>query len=158
MGFYGISTIGGNFMPNPLCTWICLIRFGWFLWHIKLVGYLIPNPLYTYISNICIHWYIIYMYIIDISNKYTHTHTHTHTHTQTHKHTHKHTHTHTHIYIYIYIYIYSKNIWLGLVGFHNISTIVGYLMPNTFYTYILNINGLVWFGLVWLVFMLCYTM
>ena len=34
-------------------------------------------------------------------------------------------------------------IWLGWVGFYGISTIVGYLMPNPFYTCIL-----VWFGLV----------
>ncbi len=27
----------------------------------------------------------------------------------------------------------------GLVGFYGISTIVGYLMPNPLYTYILNI-------------------
>ena len=29
-------------------------------------------------------------------------------------------------------------IWFGLVGFYGISTIVGYLMPNPLYTYILN--------------------
>ena len=34
-----------------------------------------------------------------------------------------------------------------LVGFYSISTIVGYLMPNPFHTYILNIYDLVWFGL-----------
>ena len=28
--------------------------------------------------------------------------------------------------------------WFGLVGFDGISTIVGYLMPNPLYTYILN--------------------
>ena len=39
-------------------------------------------------------------------------------------------------------------IWFGLVGFYGISTIVGYLMPNPFYTYILNIYDLVWFGWV----------
>ena len=43
------------------------------------------------------------------------------------------------IYIYIYIYIY-----LGLVGFNSISTIVGYLMPNHFYAYILHMYDLVW--------------
>ena len=39
-------------------------------------------------------------------------------------------------------------IWFGLVwfGFDGISTIVGYLMPINFYTYILNIYDLVWFG------------
>ena len=34
----------------------------------------------------------------------------------------------------------------GLVGFYDISTIVGYLMPNTPCTYILNIYDLVWLG------------
>ena len=29
--------------------------------------------------------------------------------------------------------------WFGLVGFYGISTIVGYLIPNPLYTYILNI-------------------
>ena len=30
----------------------------------------------------------------------------------------------------------------GLVGFYGISSIIGYLMPNPFYTYILNIGFL----------------
>ena len=38
-----------------------------------------------------------------------------------------------------FLYIYIKYIGLGWVGFYGISTIVGYLMPNPFYTYILNI-------------------
>ena len=38
-------------------------------------------------------------------------------------------------------------VWfVDLVGFYGISTIVGYLMPNPLYTYILNIYDLVWFG------------
>ena len=36
--------------------------------------------------------------------------------------------------------------WFSLVGFYGISTIVGYLMPNPLYTYILNIQDLVWLG------------
>ena len=36
------------------------------------------------------------------------------------------------------LYIYIKYIWFGVVGFYGISTIVGYLMPNPLYTYILN--------------------
>ena len=36
----------------------------------------------------------------------------------------------------------------GLVGFYGISTVVGYLMLNYLYTYILNIYDLVWFGLM----------
>ena len=44
------------------------------------------------------------------------------------------------------LYIYIKYIWFDLVGFYGISTIVGYLMPNPLYTYILNIYDLVWLG------------
>ena len=29
-------------------------------------------------------------------------------------------------------------VWLGWVGFYGISTLVSYLMPNPFHTYILN--------------------
>ena len=46
------------------------------------------------------------------------------------------------------LYLYIKYIWFGLDGFYGISTIVGYLMPNSDHTYILNI-----IDLVWLVFM-----
>ena len=44
------------------------------------------------------------------------------------------------------LYIYIKYIWFGLFGFDGISTIVGYLMPNPLYTYILNIYDLVLVG------------
>ena len=37
------------------------------------------------------------------------------------------------------LYIYIEYIRFGLVGFYDISTIVGYLMLNILYTYILNI-------------------
>ena len=33
--------------------------------------------------------------------------------------------------------------WFGLVWFNGISTIVGYLIPNPLYTYILDIYDLV---------------
>ena len=33
--------------------------------------------------------------------------------------------------------------WFGLVRFYDISTILGYLIPNSFYTFLLNINDLV---------------
>ena len=36
------------------------------------------------------------------------------------------------------LYIYIKYVWLDLVWFYDISTIIGYLMLNAFYTYILN--------------------
>ena len=44
------------------------------------------------------------------------------------------------------LYIYIRYICFNLVGFYGISTIVGYLMPNPLYTYILNIYDLVWFA------------
>ena len=44
------------------------------------------------------------------------------------------------------LYIYIKYIWFGWVGFYGISTIVGYLMPNPLYTYILNTYDLVGLG------------
>ena len=37
-------------------------------------------------------------------------------------------------FIYIYIYIYIEYV-IGLVGFYGISTLAGYLMPNSVYTY-----------------------
>ena len=36
----------------------------------------------------------------------------------------------------------------GLVGFYGISIIVGHLMPNPFYTYILDMYDLVWLGFI----------
>ena len=53
-----------------------------------------------------------------------------------------------------YVYFWTKYPWesygspyqFGSVGFFGISTVVGYLMPNPLYTYILNIYDLVWFG------------
>ena len=42
-----------------------------------------------------------------------------------------------------YLYIYIKYIGFGLIRFYGISTLVGYLMPNPLYTYILNIYDLV---------------
>ena len=44
------------------------------------------------------------------------------------------------------LYIYIKYIGFGSVGFYGISTIVGYLMPNPLYTYILNMIWLGWVG------------
>ena len=36
----------------------------------------------------------------------------------------------------------------GWVGCNSISTIVGYLIPNPLYTYILNIYDLIWLGVI----------
>ena len=150
-GFYGISTIVGYLMPNPLYTYILniydLVWLG--LWHINhcwlfnaksslyiyikyiwfgllgfygistIVGYLMPNPLYTYILNI---YDLVWLGLWHIN--------------------------HCRLFnAKSSLYIYIKYIWFGLVGFYGISTIVGYLMLNPLYTYILNIYDLVWLGL-----------
>ena len=44
------------------------------------------------------------------------------------------------------LYIYIKYIGFCLVGFYGTTTIVGNLMPNLLYTYILNVYDLVGFG------------
>ena len=44
------------------------------------------------------------------------------------------------------LYIHIKYIWFSFFGFYGISTIVGYLMPNLFYTYVLNIYDLIRLG------------
>ena len=44
------------------------------------------------------------------------------------------------------LYIYIKKLWFGLVVFYGISTLVGYLMPNPVYTYILKY--MIWYGWV----------
>ena len=46
------------------------------------------------------------------------------------------------------LYIDIKYIGFGLVDFYGKSTVVGYLMPNPLYTYILNIYDLIWLGVV----------
>ena len=90
VGFYGISTIEGYLMPNPLYTYILdMIWFGWVLWHI--------NHCRLFNAK-------------------------------------------------FYLCIYIRYIWFGLVGFYGTSTIVGYLMPNPLYTYILGMYDLVWLG------------
>ena len=79
-----------------------------------------PNPLYTYISNIYdlvwLGWVLWHINHCRLFNAKSS------------------------------LYIYIKYIRFGLVGFYGISTIVGYLMPNPYYTYILNILDLVWLG------------
>ena len=56
--FYGISTIIGYLMPNPLYTYISniydLVWFGlvWFYGISTIIGYLMPYPLYIYIRYI----------------------------------------------------------------------------------------------------------
>ena len=50
---YGISTIVGYLMPNPLYTYISNIYdLVWFYGISTIVGYLTPYPFYTYILNL----------------------------------------------------------------------------------------------------------
>ena len=51
---------------------------------------------------------------------------------------------------YLVSLVRKKNLqsWFGLVGFNCIIAIVGYLIPNPLYKYILNIRGLAWLGLM----------
>ena len=148
--FYGISTIVGYLMPNPLHTYILNMYdwFGWVLWHINLnrlfnaksssciyikyiwfgwvefygistiVGYLMPNPLHTYILNMY-DWFGWVLWHINLSRLFNAKSS---------------------------SYIYIKYIWFGWVEYYGISTIVGYLMPNPLHTYILNMYD--WFGWV----------
>ena len=44
--------------------------------------------------------------------------------------------------------MHIKYIGFALVGFYGILTIVGYLMPNPIYTYILNVYDLLWLGFI----------
>ena len=44
------------------------------------------------------------------------------------------------------LYIYIKYIWFDVVGLYAISSILGYLMLNPLYTYMLNIYDVVWLG------------
>ena len=48
-----------------------------------------------------------------------------------------------------FFYTYMFNIWFGLVGFYGISTIVSYLMPNPFYTYIYKISMIWFYWVLW---------
>ena len=164
--FYGISTCVGYLMPNPLHTYYILIIYDLVWWHINYYRlFIAKSSLYIYIiymiwlglSHIN-HWRIfnakssfyIYIYIwfgligfygtstivgYLIPNPL-----------------------HTYILIiydlvwwhinYYRLFIAKSSlyiyIWFGLIGFYGTSTIVGFLMPNPLYTYILNIYDLVW--------------
>ena len=148
--FYGISTIVGYLMPNPLYTYIRNIWLGWVLWHINhyrlfnaksslyiyieyiwflwdgfygistIVGYLMPSLLYSCILNI--------YDLVGLGWVLWHIN-------------------HCRLFNAKFsLYKYIEYIWFGLVRFYGILTIVGYLMPNPLHTYVLNIYDLVWLG------------
>ena len=79
------------------------------------VGYLMPNPLYTYISNIYMIWFCWFLWHVNHCRLFNAKSS---------------------------LYIYIEYIWFSLVWFYGISTIIGYSMPNPFYTYISNIYDL----------------
>ena len=120
--FYGISTIVGHLMPNPLHIYMEYIGFGLVgVYGIStIVGHLMPNPLYTYILNIQdFVWFGLVLWHINHCRSFNAKSS---------------------------SYIYIEYIGFGLVGVYGISNIVGHFMPNPLYTYILNIQDLVWFG------------
>ena len=43
---------------------------------------------------------------------------------------------------------WMERVMFSLVGFYGVSTIVGYLIPNPFYTYTLNIYDFVWLSFI----------
>ena len=101
--------------------YIYIICFVWFNGISNIVGYLMPNPIYTYILNIYEIKFGCVLWHINHC---------------------------TSLKAKSSFYIYIKYIWIGLVGIYGISTMVGYLMPNPLYTYILNIYDLVGLGLM----------
>ena len=114
--FYAISTLAGYLMPSPLYPYIldicALVWLGLVLWHINSCS------LFNAKSSLQIYIKYIWLGLVGSYGKST--------------------------ICRLFnakssLYIYIKYIWFGLVGFYGISTIVGYLMPNPLYTYILNI-------------------
>ena len=83
-----------------------------------IIDYLRPNSLYTYILNI---WDLVGLVLWSIN--------------------------HYRLFKAKFsLYIYIKYMRFGLVWFYGVSIIIGYLRPNSLFTYILNIWDLVWFG------------
>ena len=120
--FYGISTIVGYLMPNPLYTYILsiYIKFVWVRWHINYCRIFNGNAsLYIYLSNIydlvwvgLVLWHINHCRLFNAKSS---------------------------------LYIYIKYLCLVWLGLWHIKSLVGYLMVKPLYTYILGIH--VWF--VW---------
>ena len=102
-----------------------MIWFGWVLWHINFYSlFNAKSSLYIYIKYIWFGWVGLGLVL-------------------------------WHINLYRLfnakssLYIYIRYVWFGLAGFYGTTTIVGYLMLNPLYIYILNIYDLVWLGMIW---------
>ena len=120
VGFYGISTIVGYLMPNPLYTYILNIWFGLVgFYGISTIVGIQCQILFIHIYKIYRIWFRRVLWHINHCGLFNAKSS---------------------------SYIYIKYIGFGLVGFYGISTIVGYLMPNPLYTYIINIYDLDWSG------------
>ena len=88
-----------------------MIWFGWLLWHINHCRlFNAKSSLYIYIKYI---WFGFGWVLWHIN--------------------------HCRLFNTLSSFSYIKYVGFGLVDFHGISTIVGYLMPNPLYTYISNI-------------------
>ena len=120
--FYGVSTVVGYLMSNPLYTYILNIYdVAWLgLWRINHCWlFNVKSTLYIYIKYI---WFVLVrFYGISTIVGYLMSNP---------------------------LYTYILNLWFVLVRFYDISIIVGYLMSNPLYTYILNIYDLFWLGLL----------
>ena len=100
-----------------------MFSFVWFYGISNIVGYLMTNPLYTYAIYIYIYIYMIWFCLVIWHIK--------------------------HCWLLnaeSSLNICMKYIWFGFVWLYGISNNVGYLMPNSLYTYVLNIYDLVFFG------------
>ena len=126
-----INHCGLFYANSSLCIyikyiWFSLVGFYGISTISTIVGYLMLNPLYTYILTIY-DWFGWDLWHINFCGLFNSKSS---------------------------LYIYIKYIWFGLVGFYGISTIVGYLMPNPLYTYILNKYDLVRLWVVLVVWIL----
>ena len=105
---------------GTLQTWTVWFGLVWFYGISTIVGYLMLNLFYTYILIIYdLVWFGLVLWHINHSRLFSAKSS---------------------------LYIHIKYIWFGFVWFYGISTIVGYLMPNLLYTYLLNIYDLVSLG------------
>ena len=150
--WFGLVWFYGILIQNPIHTYIW---FGWSINHCRLfnakfsvyiymgfflgggygistiVGFIIPNSIYTYICC-CFFSFMAYQPLKVTSSQILFIHTYDFlrgglwhiNHCRLH---------HPKFYLYIYMIFW---------GSYGISTIVGYIIPNSIYTYILNIHDL----------------
>ena len=109
------------FIVYTQLIWLHSFALVWFYDISPAVGHLMPNYLYTYILNIYMISFGWLLWYID------------------------------HCWLFnakSSLYIYIKYIWFALLWFYGISTIVGYLMLNPLYLYILNLYDLILLGFI----------